>query len=323
MHQMDMERASANENYMMSSNLAAGGGVGKPADNARYMYQSSVNSLGNRMNTLYGSSPFNNNNNNNYSNSSSGLVYDQYHAYALNTPTNAFKYNIFNCSNSFNKLCALLGEWCDIMLVENSVYLKYLSLSKSVISSICSTPQPTQSQTQSASTATPTSQVSSSSKSDETNGVETTTTDQQQQQKQQQQQEEKSSSTSAPAPQTPIAPATTAPTSTTTASSQINSYVILRMDSHYVPYISIELLFHSSATYSDRMQLINSLKEKLFDLSFKSPIAAPQSATASVASAQVVEATGTASAATSLNVNDDSSRLDYKCCHLLFKVDLY
>ena len=35
--------------------------------------------------------------------------------------------NIFLCHNSLNKLNTMLIEWCDIMLVENCVFLKYLN----------------------------------------------------------------------------------------------------------------------------------------------------------------------------------------------------
>ncbi len=35
--------------------------------------------------------------------------------------------NIFHCQNSLTKLNSMLIEWCDIMLVENCVFLKFLN----------------------------------------------------------------------------------------------------------------------------------------------------------------------------------------------------
>lgn len=37
--------------------------------------------------------------------------------------------SVFSCANSLNKLRAMLTEWCDVVLVENCVYLKFLSSS--------------------------------------------------------------------------------------------------------------------------------------------------------------------------------------------------
>ena len=34
--------------------------------------------------------------------------------------------SLFQCRNSFNRLCIMLIEWCDLVLVENCVFLKYL-----------------------------------------------------------------------------------------------------------------------------------------------------------------------------------------------------
>jgi hypothetical protein len=47
----------------------------------------------------------------------------------ININHNTIQNNIFQCLNSLNKLRAMLTEWCDIMLVENCVYLKFLSSS--------------------------------------------------------------------------------------------------------------------------------------------------------------------------------------------------
>jgi hypothetical protein len=46
---------------------------------------------------------------------------------------NMCPYNIFNCHNSLSKLYVVLIEWCDIVLVENCVYLKFLSSSSEEI----------------------------------------------------------------------------------------------------------------------------------------------------------------------------------------------
>ena len=51
------------------------------------------------------------------------------YANVINMNQNALKHNIFQCQNSLNKLCVMLIDWCDIMLVENCVYLKFLTSS--------------------------------------------------------------------------------------------------------------------------------------------------------------------------------------------------
>lgn len=45
--------------------------------------------------------------------------------------------NIFMCLTSSNRLRAMLIEWCDVMLVENFVYLKYLSCSSKYAAKRC------------------------------------------------------------------------------------------------------------------------------------------------------------------------------------------
>ena len=47
--------------------------------------------------------------------------------YCHELSTNQHNNNIFQCQNSLNKLSTMLIEWCDIMLVENCVFLKYLN----------------------------------------------------------------------------------------------------------------------------------------------------------------------------------------------------
>ncbi len=55
------------------------------------------------------------------------------YANALNQNQNTSSNNIFQCKISLTKLCAMLTEWSDIMLVENCVYLKYLTSSSSLL----------------------------------------------------------------------------------------------------------------------------------------------------------------------------------------------
>ena len=50
------------------------------------------------------------------------------YANALNQNQNTSSNNIFQCKISLTKLCAMLIECSDIMLVENCVYLKYLTI---------------------------------------------------------------------------------------------------------------------------------------------------------------------------------------------------
>jgi hypothetical protein len=55
------------------------------------------------------------------------------YANALNQNQNTSSNNIFQCKISLTKLCAMLIEWSDIMLVENCVYLKYLTSSSTCL----------------------------------------------------------------------------------------------------------------------------------------------------------------------------------------------
>ena len=55
------------------------------------------------------------------------------YANALNRNQSATNNNIFQCKISLTKLCAMLIEWSDIMLVENCVYLKFLSSSSNYL----------------------------------------------------------------------------------------------------------------------------------------------------------------------------------------------
>lgn len=53
-------------------------------------------------------------------------------------------------------------------------------------------------------------------------------------------------------------------TSFTSASSK-NSFVMIRLDYQTVPYVSLQFLFHSNISYSDRISLIESFKNELKD----------------------------------------------------------
>ena len=55
------------------------------------------------------------------------------YANALNRNQSATNNNIFQCKISLTKLCAMLIEWSDIMLVENCVYLKFLTSSSNYL----------------------------------------------------------------------------------------------------------------------------------------------------------------------------------------------
>ena len=100
-------------------------------------------------NSLYGAKNLNNNNSNFYAFNEHNAFNDNTHltqehiatlnnlgySNAINRNQSATKNNIFQCKISLNKLCAMLIEWSDIMLVENCVYLKFLTSSTKYLKS--------------------------------------------------------------------------------------------------------------------------------------------------------------------------------------------
>ncbi|CAF0823180.1 unnamed protein product [Brachionus calyciflorus] len=112
--------------------------------------------------------------------------------------------NIFQSSKSINELRSMLTTWCDIMLVENCVFLRFLESSSQLLKP----------------------QSDNQSKITEINNTE-----------------------------------------------QIkNSFVICIVYEQYTPYTSLQFLFNSNISHSDRMRLIKSFKDKLSELNFKKSI---------------------------------------------------
>lgn len=83
------------------------------------------------------------------------------------------------------------------------------------------------------------------------------------------------------------------PTNTNTSSAQTtpskNSFVMVKLDYQCVPFVSLQFLFHSNVSYSDRMRLIEEFKAKLNE--FRTAVALPPPPppiTSSLASPSVV-----------------------------------
>lgn len=165
------------------------------------------NMMSNVMNTYHNTNTLSNNTNN-------------------NTTNNSNNSNIFQCRHALNKLCVMLIDWCDLILVENCVFLKYLNPSQT----------PTD---KSKYQSTEREELNNEEK--ELNEPEITTT--------------KDSSKSLIKP--------------LMDRKQNESFVIIKLDTSFVPYVSLQYLFHSSINYLDRMRLIQKFKEKLKVLNLK------------------------------------------------------
>ncbi len=146
--------------------------------------------------------------NSNYRNNN--FAYNQYNPISSNSNqiidnnTANNKGNIFQCRNALNKLCVMLIGWCDLVLVENCVFLKY-----------CSKQQLQQNTT--------------NENEEKEQDVENETSDKE----------------------------------VNKSSMEHESFVLIKIDTTFVPYVSLQYLFHSSISYSERMRLIQKLKEQL------------------------------------------------------------
>jgi len=164
-----------------------------------------------------------NNNNNNYQNNFAKNYYDSNVMRAdltnqtVNSENNS---SLFQCRNSFNRLCIMLIEWCDLVLVENCVFLKYLK-------------------TDLINNELKACKKDSNEKIDEIITNEST---------------KYNSSNN---------------TNKKLSMSENESFVIIKMDTSMMPYVSLQYLFHSSLNYHERMKELQVFKEKLKLLNLK------------------------------------------------------
>ena len=112
--------------------------------------------------------------------------------------------------------------------------------------------------------------------------------------------------------------------------SQINnSFVIIKLDTQHVPYVSLQFIFHSSISYYDRMQLLDKFKAKMFGLNAKnasSSIAQMPVSTPSMGSTTNVQQASSGVTLPPINLSFDEQKLSsehFEFCQLLHKPDLY
>lgn len=156
----------------------------------------------------------------------------------------------FKCQRSLNKLYTVLLDWCDVMLVENCVYLKLVEPAESAASRSKANSNTGNNSGNSAS-------VSPSSKKNEdgldsdsvenSNLLETKDMDSKSQQS-------KFSSIGQSSKQ----------------SLKLGTYFIIRIDTQYIPYVFVQFYFHSSMSYSDCLAAMNLFEEKIKQLNLQS-----------------------------------------------------
>jgi hypothetical protein len=164
---------------------------------------------------------------------------------------------IFKCQNSMNKLYAMIIEWCDIVLVENSVYLKFLTVNtkQQQSSNDLAKNQSTENNnnknfTIDISELTMNEIIKNDNPSSDY-GIEQEEREEETTNKNQKQQFQSSASSYK-------------------QNNGHNSFLIIRIDSNYVPYVSIQFLFHSNSPYLECIRLLNSFEDKIRQLNHKS-----------------------------------------------------
>jgi hypothetical protein len=164
---------------------------------------------------------------------------------------NNVKANVFNCQNSLNKLLSMLIDWCDVVLVENCVFLKYLTSSpyklKGTADNLLSASEKIKLKQNTSKLSDDnvnqsglSADTSTLNKANSSNDVSLTEMNEQNEQ-------------------------------ADTSSSR--SFLVVRLDTSHIPYISIELIFHSSISYFDRVCFTEKFKENLKELNLKNLIA--------------------------------------------------
>jgi hypothetical protein len=157
----------------------------------------------------------------NASNPSSSMSYQQ--------PTAS----IFKCQTSLNKLCVMLSEWCDIVLMENCVYLKLIELG----SSSCR---------------------------------EKSAGDQQQQQSETSDKEQQDNNPSSDFMNISSQSSRLNQSIKQMNVANNGSCLLIRMDTQYAPYVSVLFLFHASIPYLECVCLLNTFEEKIKQLNLQS-----------------------------------------------------
>lgn len=186
----------------------------------------------------------------------------------LNINHGIIQNSVFSCVNSLNKLRTMLTEWCDVVLVENCVYLKFLVSSTKYNRRKLVEHESLKKQTEKTLTSGGdllNTVVESSNATLASMDVTTSNTDAGAS-------ASASASNSSPVttPSVDKVGANTSQSSSVTASTSTapasaspltkNSFVMIKVDYRCVPYVSLQFLFHSNVSYSDRTRLIENFK---------------------------------------------------------------
>lgn len=208
--------------------------------------------------------------------------------------------SIFQCQHSVNKMRAMLTDWCDLMLIENCVYLKYLESSSKYLK-ISNSKSKSLDQVE----IKDTNELESCDQSNETQADQSQPVDQN---------------------------TSTASSSGPNLTSLNTSFVILITNEQYTPYVSLQFLFHSNISYLDRVRLLEKFREKLRELNPTNlqqqvSTTTPTQKTSDTSLNQPFPCTSQLSSkATNLSI-EETQRPRYPIsndyCHLLHKPDLY
>ena len=144
--------------------------------------------------------------------------------------------NIFQCQNALNKLCVMLIDWCDIVLVENCVFLKFVEASVSVEAS-----------------------KSVYFNNDKKGAVELDPIVNEATNEAIKTEQGKKGHSKQPSEDLNVHK----------TASQGSSFVLIKIETQHVPFVSLQFLFHASISYWDRMLIVQRFKEKLCALNLK------------------------------------------------------
>jgi hypothetical protein len=232
------------------------------------------------------------------------------YANAISRNQSASNMNIFQCNISLNKLCAMLIEWTDIMLVENCVYLKFLTSSLKYLKSngIKTKQLASETKIQSTNNASHSKFDLKSNKNEADNLTQETCNSSGPKVSAQKESDLNGSNSANRSSKSKSQRDSSSKSTTSTKQGNINnrgetngsnddsnnnddsngiinnsnttifgskcdsnnSFVIIRLETQHVPYVSIQFCFHSSINYHDRIRLLEIFNAKLRELNLKS-----------------------------------------------------
>jgi hypothetical protein len=222
--------------------------------------------------------------------------------------------SIFKCQSSLNKLYAMFADWCDVVLMENCVYLKLIELSTPCREKSVGGDQQ--------------SEISDNEQQDVSNSNDFLNMSSQ------------SAHLNKSAKQM--------------NASNNGSCLLIRMDTQYAPYVSVQFLFHASIPYLECLCLLNTFEEKIKQLNLQSfasnflsatnekafsnaltsrdndennstttPTTTPTGGTSQTNLSSAVNNNSSHNANPNSYNNSGSSNEVNECCHILKKTDIF